>query len=403
VPFFRWVIALGLLLFAAGVAVYTATPDYPETKQIDLVVYSEKPDGACTVAWDDPYAHKRREGSYLCDPDRDDSLKTPWNHPQLGWDSGWMISEGPHKGDLYAFGRDDAGIDRAIGWTDNLVGLSALVLLIGAVGGNIRSLYRLSGANPALVRRARQLEETADRLVQDHAEAIEAVRTAWRPLQTSLVDEALGKVPIERLHKPLRRGYDTVELRRCGISTARDVLEAGTAVLARLPGVRPGAAERLDAAARGLADDAVRAGAGRAVLDRSDPRSAELLNALGVLVRIGPEGRRCVQEAAGLAAALAPLNQRAAPAGGRRLMMRADRDERWWARQTVPELRRLLARPEHLGAGERFTQLSIDLLRGPDADVAGIASRVDYENRPVAYAHLLTELAVPGPDAATER
>ncbi|MGJ3558168.1 hypothetical protein ACR6C2_01285 [Streptomyces sp. INA 01156] len=69
--FFRWVVALGLVLFGASLAVYMAVPEDPETKQIDLTVLSEKPDGSCTVSWADPYAKVRREGPYQCEPDRD--------------------------------------------------------------------------------------------------------------------------------------------------------------------------------------------------------------------------------------------------------------------------------------------------------------------------------------------
>ncbi|GAB2814332.1 hypothetical protein GCM10027073_53150 [Streptomyces chlorus] len=399
VPFFRWVVALGLVLFGASLAVYMTAPEDPETKQIDLTVLSEKPDGSCTVSWADPYAKVRRKGPYQCEPDRDPVLKGRAYDPDTGhgWDTGWVVTEGPEKGDLYVPGQDDAEYDEGMDLSDDLIVLSVLVLIVGVIGGNIRSLYRLSGASPSSVRAARRLEEVASRLTQDHAQAVDAVRTAWEPLRQSLVDEALGQVSVERLRRSAGRGFDAKELRRCGIRSARDVLEAGTPLLSRLPGVEPGAAEWLTAAAQRLADDAVRAGVGRAVLERSDPRVVELLNALSVLVRVGPEGRAAAESAAELAALLGPLLVTAEPAAGRRQMLRAGADERAAAKYAVGELRRLLGAAERRGVVGLFAQTSIDLLRGPDADPAGVAARVDFERRPAKYAHLLTELAVPEP------
>ncbi|MFF9222174.1 hypothetical protein [Streptomyces viridosporus] len=88
VPFFRWVVALGLVLFGASLAVYMTAPEDPETKQIDLTVLSEKPDGSCTVSWADPYAKVRRKGPYQCEPDRDPVLKGGAYDPDTG--HGWV-------------------------------------------------------------------------------------------------------------------------------------------------------------------------------------------------------------------------------------------------------------------------------------------------------------------------
>ncbi|MBO1332779.1 hypothetical protein [Streptomyces sp. VRA16 Mangrove soil] len=405
VPFFRWVVALGLVVFGVSFVVYATAPEDPETKQVDLTVLSEKADGSCTVSWADPYAKERRKGHYQCDPDRDSLLKGRAYDPDTGhgWDTGWMVTEGFRKGDLFVLGQGDAERGNAMDLSDDLVGLSLVVLIVGVTGGSIRSLYRLSGASPAVVRTARCLEQVASRLAQDHARAVDAVRAAWEPLRQSLVDEALGRVSIEELRHATDGGFDAAELRRCGTRTARDVLDAGTSVLSRMPGVEPGAAERLTAAAQVLAEGAVRAGAGRELLERSDPRVADLLNALSVLVRVGPEGRATVQSATELAALLGPLLERAEPAADQRQMLRADAKEREAAKYAVGELRRLLATVEQRGSVDKFAQTSIDLLRGPDADPAGIVARVDFETRPEKYAHLLTELAVPEPQPLSAR
>ncbi|WP_353946397.1 hypothetical protein ABII15_35565 [Streptomyces sp. HUAS MG91] len=398
-PFFRWVVALGLVILGVSFAVYATAPEDPETKQVDLTVLSEKSDGSCTVSWADPYAKERRKGHYQCDPNRDPLLKDRAYDPETGhgWDTGWMVTDGSRKGDLFVLGQGDAERDKAMDLSDDLIGLSLVVLIVGVVGGSIRSLYRLSGASPSVVRTARRLEQVASRLAQDHAQAVDAVRVAWEPLRQSLVNEALDQVSVEELWHATDGGFDAAELRRCRTRTARDVLDAGTPVLSRLPGVEPGAAERLTAAVQMLADDAVRVGAGRELLERSDPRVADLLNALSVLVRVGPEGRAVADSATELVALLGPLLEKAEPAADRRQMLRADAEERTAAKHAVGLLSRLLAAVEQRGSIDQFAQTSIDLLHGPDADPAGFAARVDFGTQPENYAHLLTELAVPEP------
>ncbi|MYW67083.1 hypothetical protein GTY65_23855 [Streptomyces sp. SID8379] len=395
-------VALGLLLFSASYLVYVTAPDDPETKQVDLTVLSEKPDGSCTVSWTDPYAHVQRKGAYRCDPDRSPLLKGPPYDPDTGhgWDTGWLVSEGSDKGDLYVLGQHDPERNKVIGLADDLVGPAILLLLVGVVGGNVRSLYRLSGASPSVVRSARALEEVARRLAQDHAHAVNAVRTAWEPLRRSLVDRALVQVPVQRMRRSAGRGFDARELNRRGIRTARDVLAAGTPLLSRLPGVEPGAAERLTTAAQRLADDAVRAGVAQALQDRSDPHAVELLNALSVLIRVGPEGQASAERATRVAAGLGPLLAAAEPAAGRRQMLHAGTGERAAAKSAVAQLRRLLSDAEQREVTGTFAQTSVDLLRGPDADRAGVAARVDFERRPAHYTRLLTELVVPEPGPA---
>ncbi|MFJ3499202.1 hypothetical protein [Streptomyces sp. NPDC090135] len=77
VPCFRWVLTLGVVLFACSVGLYAAGSDPPEARQIDLTVLDEKPDGSCRVRWIDPYQKRAREASYRCDPGRSDLLKAP--------------------------------------------------------------------------------------------------------------------------------------------------------------------------------------------------------------------------------------------------------------------------------------------------------------------------------------
>lgn len=68
VPFFRWVLTSGFVLFACAVGLYATGPNLPEAHQIDLTVIDEKPDGSCRVRWIDPHQKRARQAAYHCDP-----------------------------------------------------------------------------------------------------------------------------------------------------------------------------------------------------------------------------------------------------------------------------------------------------------------------------------------------
>jgi hypothetical protein len=61
----------------------------------------------------------------------------------------------------------------------------------------------------------------------------------------------------------------------------------------------------------------------------------------------------------------------------------------------VAELRTLLDRAEEEDIAEQFAQASVDLLRGPDGDPAGLSAWADFTTRPAEYYGLLTEIAGP--------
>lgn len=66
VPFFRWVLAHGLVLIGGSLGLYTATPDSSELLRIDLIVVEEEPDGRCAVRWEGPFDRDRLEAPYPC-------------------------------------------------------------------------------------------------------------------------------------------------------------------------------------------------------------------------------------------------------------------------------------------------------------------------------------------------
>ncbi|MEU8458633.1 hypothetical protein [Streptomyces griseoaurantiacus] len=49
-------LTLGFVLFACAVGLYAAGTHRPETRQVDLTVLDERPDGSCGVQWYDPGA-----------------------------------------------------------------------------------------------------------------------------------------------------------------------------------------------------------------------------------------------------------------------------------------------------------------------------------------------------------
>ncbi|MFI8514423.1 hypothetical protein ACIGHB_25180 [Streptomyces sp. NPDC085460] len=182
-PFFRWVLTLGFVLSACGVGISTVQPEPKPvaTRQIDLAVVEEKPDGACRVRWSDPYAQRVREEPYRCDPTRSSLLKAPnWGDSRgYGWQSAFMYTEGPDQGDLedpdagVAFENDGDPGGIVLAW-------GILAIAVGLVGGNLRALPRTLGVEARLVRRATALAEAAGWTARDHERAMEAARGAGR-------------------------------------------------------------------------------------------------------------------------------------------------------------------------------------------------------------------------------
>ncbi|GHG19471.1 hypothetical protein ACFFSH_21055 [Streptomyces filamentosus] len=123
----------------------------------------------------------------------------------------------------------------------------------------------------------------------------------------------------------------------------------------------------------------------------------ELVRALWVLREAGPRARGAAEAARELADRLTVLLEEAAPAAGLRNRLQAGPAARDAAGTAVAELRRLLADAERDGLRERFTQTSVDLLRGQDAERAALAAGADFERDPEAYRRLFEELTPPGP------
>lgn len=120
---FRWLLLVGCLMAALATRWSVAADHDP---QVDLHVIGERADGRCAVRWTDPFDGQPRTGAYHCHE---------YTGVLEGWDTGFVVSYEPFKGDLY-----DAELrgTPAFSTTDG-VGLSGLSLVaVGLVGGTIR-------------------------------------------------------------------------------------------------------------------------------------------------------------------------------------------------------------------------------------------------------------------------
>ncbi|MFG3240746.1 hypothetical protein [Streptomyces sp. NPDC048157] len=133
---FRWAVVVGCLLMALATSWSVASENDP---QVDLTVTGERLDGRCLVRWTDPFDGRTRTGPFHCQQ-LDGTLD--------GWETGFVVSYGPFKGDLYD---SELRGTSAVTLTD-VVGLGGLGLTaIGVIGGVTR-----------LVRSARRRREERD-------------------------------------------------------------------------------------------------------------------------------------------------------------------------------------------------------------------------------------------------
>ena len=186
---------LGLILIGCSAGLACAVPDVPDLKQVDLTVIHERPDGACTVRWTDPFRNAEREGPHQCDADREQILKTPDADTGFAWDTGFIVAEGSRKGDLTSLDQeyDD---DAPFAVSDSLLLGGLFLTIVGVVGGNIRSLARMAGVNPEIVRRTRRLRDAAALVAKDHRLAVEAVREAWTQNPSPEAPEVLSALRV---------------------------------------------------------------------------------------------------------------------------------------------------------------------------------------------------------------
>ncbi|SEE00643.1 SNF2 family N-terminal domain-containing protein [Streptomyces misionensis] len=252
------------------------------------------------------------------------------------------------------------------------------------------------GERQTLARGAR-LYEAAQAVAGDHAGAVEAVRAALKPLHDAAVQRELDAIPVARLQDVTEGRLRLGNVDKSGLGTVGQVLEAGPYRLRQIPGVGQRTVDQMLAAARRLSEAVHETVAVRIDVDRPDPATTALVEALHVLVAAGPEARRAVDEAAALSRRLGPLLTEARPAAGRLRMLLAGREKRARALTALAGLRALVDEADRSGLPESLAQTSVDLLRGTPSDVAAWA---DFELRSADYYGLLAEISGRLPDAA---
>jgi superfamily II DNA or RNA helicase len=260
------------------------------------------------------------------------------------------------------------------------------------------------GVAPPVGRRVRDLHTQGVRLYDaartlraDHARALEAVRSALKPLRDDLVAEELASIPVSRLKDVTEGRLRLSAIEAAGFGSVRAVHDASRFDLRQIPGVGAQTADQALAAARQIARAVEETVSVRIDVDRPEPRTAALVRALYRLVEAGPELRRCLDTAERLHDRLGELLPAALPATGRLRLALSGRHRRETALAAAVELRALTAEAAETDVRLRLTQASADLLREPASE---IEAWVDFELRSAEYYSQLAEVSAHRTDTA---
>lgn len=246
-----------------------------------------------------------------------------------------------------------------------------------------------------LLARADGLLDAARGVLADHTRAVGAVRTALDPLLDALVREELAAIPVSRLKDVTEGRLRLGAVEQAGFTTVAQVYGAGRYELRQIPGVGAQTADQTLAAAGQIAHAVRDTVALRIDVDAPDDSTTALVTALYRLVEAGPDVRRAVDGARRLADRLEPLLAAAGPARGRLRMVFTRRQVRARALEAVASVRAAVADAVERELPSLFGQVSVDLLREAESDVA---AWVDFELRSAEYYSLLAEMSGTGPD-----
>ncbi|WP_406457245.1 DEAD/DEAH box helicase [Streptomyces sp. NBC_00876] len=262
-------------------------------------------------------------------------------------------------------------------------------------GGSTEAGAPTGRAARELLVRADKLLEAARGVLSDHARAVTAVRTALDPLLDSLVRDELSVIPVSRLKDVTEGRLRLGAVEQAGFTTVGQVYGSSRYELRQIPGVGAQTADQTLAAAGQIAHAVRDTVALRIDVDTPDDATTALVGALYRLVEAGPDVRRAVDGARRLADRLEPLLAAAGPARGRLRMVFVRRRVRSQALEAVVSVRAAVADAAERELPLLFGQVSVDLLRDPDSDVA---AWVDFELRSAEYYSLLAEMSGTGPD-----
>ncbi|MEU9878282.1 DEAD/DEAH box helicase [Streptomyces phaeochromogenes] len=246
-----------------------------------------------------------------------------------------------------------------------------------------------------VVGRAERLRGLARGVLDDHARAVDQVRTALAPVLAELVAQELEGIPVSRLKDVTEGRLRLGALEAAGLGSVRGVFDASRYELRQIPGVGAQTADQALAAARQIARAVEETVSVRIDIDHPEPRTTALVIALRRLVEAGPELRRAVDAATELDRTFKTLLPTARPATGRLRMALTGRAKRESALAAVAELRALTGDAVAKGAPMLLTQASTDLLRESASDAE---AWVDFELRSPEYYSQLAEIAGSAPD-----
>ncbi|MFC9620697.1 DEAD/DEAH box helicase [Streptomyces sp. NPDC056930] len=246
-----------------------------------------------------------------------------------------------------------------------------------------------------LLAQAERLLDTARAVLTDHARAVDAVHTALAPLLDSLIRRELSAIPVSRLKDVTEGRLRLGAVEQAGFTTVGQVHEANRYELRQIPGVGAQTADQALAAAGQIAHAVRDTVAVRIDVDTPDDSTTALVTALHRLVEAGPDVRRAVDAAGRLIGRLEPLLAAAGPARGRLRMLFTRRQARAQALEAVASVRAVVAEAAARGLPLLFGQVSVDLLRDAESDVA---AWVDFELRSAEYYSLLAEMSGTSPD-----
>ncbi|MER7812592.1 DEAD/DEAH box helicase [Streptomyces sp900116325] len=246
-----------------------------------------------------------------------------------------------------------------------------------------------------LLAHAEQLLGAARAVLSDHARAVDAIHTELTPILDSLIRRELAAIPVSRLKDVTEGRLRIGAVEQAGYTTVGQVHEANRYELRQIPGVGAQTADQVLAAAGQIAHAVRDTVAVRIDVEAPDESTTALIAALHRLVEAGPDVRRAVDAARRLVGRLEPLLAEAGPARGRLRMLFSGRQARATALAAVASVRTVVADAAERGLPLLFGQVSVDLLRAPESDVA---AWVDFELRSAEYYSLLAEVSGTGPD-----
>jgi SNF2 family DNA or RNA helicase len=209
----------------------------------------------------------------------------------------------------------------------------------------------------------------------------QAVREAYGAIQAEVVRERLAEVPVERLKEIVPR-LPAARLEKAGFTDVGAVLEAGTARLEQIHGIRRHRAKQAMAAARRMAESAGQDVRITADVDADDERGAALLAALHRVRTAQSAVERGREPALRISDHFGRLMSAARPLSSRIRRMLVGRRRRELARAAVAQLEEALAAPA-TGRDLKRIEAAIQRLRAAPARPATV--RRDFEKRAADY------------------